>query len=109
MKHRLCEVRGGGSFRRLFAKEKHGFFRCRSCQMITVNPPPTSEVLGGIYGTRHYHAWGVQTGQTGPARSRSLRFGPMVSVGPTLIRVADFCSALRLPPHCSPFLHIAKT
>jgi 2-polyprenyl-3-methyl-5-hydroxy-6-metoxy-1,4-benzoquinol methylase len=74
MKQRLCEVCGSGNFKRLFEKEKHGFFRCRSCQLIRIDPPPTDEVLGGIYGAKYYDAWGVQTGADRVRQLKMLTF-----------------------------------
>jgi 2-polyprenyl-3-methyl-5-hydroxy-6-metoxy-1,4-benzoquinol methylase len=62
---RPCEVCNRAEFRHLFTKDKHDFFRCRSCGLIRINPQPTDEVLGGIYGSKYYNAWGMQTDAEG--------------------------------------------
>ena len=63
MSARACEVCGGGEFRHLSSRNGHQFFRCRSCQLIRIDPQPTDETLARIYGKKYYEAWGVQSGQ----------------------------------------------
>src|ERR1043165_2608602 len=55
-----CEVCDSANFRHLFGKDEHDFFHCRSCQLIRIQPQPTDETLGNIYGGKYYNAWGVQ-------------------------------------------------
>jgi 2-polyprenyl-3-methyl-5-hydroxy-6-metoxy-1,4-benzoquinol methylase len=61
MTARACEVCGGTAFRRLFIRDRHGFFRCRSCRLVRIDPQPTDEVLAAIYSGKYFYAWGVQT------------------------------------------------
>lgn len=55
-----CEVCGSDRFRHLFRKDGHEFYRCRSCQLVRIQPQPTDEVLGNIYGGKYFDSWGVQ-------------------------------------------------
>jgi SAM-dependent methyltransferase len=57
-----CEVCGSVDFLKLFTKEEHDYFQCRSCGLIRLDPQPTDAVLGSIYGGHYYNAWGVQNG-----------------------------------------------
>lgn len=58
---RPCEVCQSADFKHLFVKDRHDFFRCQSCRLIRIDPQPTDEVLAGIYGSKYYDAWGMQT------------------------------------------------
>jgi 2-polyprenyl-3-methyl-5-hydroxy-6-metoxy-1,4-benzoquinol methylase len=61
MTKRLCETCGGAEFRHLFTRNAQGFFRCRSCRLVRIDPQPTDEVLAAIYSGKYFDAWGVQT------------------------------------------------
>ncbi len=71
---RSCEVCGGQNFSRLFEKEGHGFFCCQSCRLVRIDPQPTDEVLGSIYGARYYDAWGAQRGADRVRQLKQLTF-----------------------------------
>src|SRR5579859_1093444 len=62
---RPCEGCHGAEFKHLFTKDKQDFFRCRSCGLIRIDPQPTDVVLAGIYGSKYYDAWGMQTDAEG--------------------------------------------
>jgi SAM-dependent methyltransferase len=62
MTTRSCEVCRGVAFLRLFTKDDHEFYRCRSCRLIRIDPQPTDEVLSVIYDGKYFEAWGVPTG-----------------------------------------------
>jgi 2-polyprenyl-3-methyl-5-hydroxy-6-metoxy-1,4-benzoquinol methylase len=49
------------TFRHLFTRNEHEFYRCRSCRLVRIDPQPTDEVLATIYGGEYFEAWGGQS------------------------------------------------
>jgi 2-polyprenyl-3-methyl-5-hydroxy-6-metoxy-1,4-benzoquinol methylase len=60
---RNCEVCGADDFGSVGEKADHRITRCRRCGLERIDPQPTDETLGRIYGEHYYDAWGLQTDQ----------------------------------------------
>jgi SAM-dependent methyltransferase len=56
---RRCEVCGGEAFSPMFEMVGHRFVRCDACALERIDPQPTDETLGAIYGHHYYDAWGL--------------------------------------------------
>ena len=82
-KFRVCEVCGGGSFRRLFDKHGHHFARCKTCGLERIDPQPSDETLGTIYGKHYYNAWGLHEDEAAVRKQKKATFGFVLdAIGP---------------------------
>jgi hypothetical protein len=76
MSQRICETCGGAEFRLLFTRNRHDFFRCKSCRLVRIDPQPTDEVLSAIYGGSYFEAWGGAKGCQECVATKEGHFSP---------------------------------
>src|SRR4051794_32338780 len=85
---RACEVCSGTQFTALFDKDDHSWVRCRSCALERIDPPPTDDTLGAIYGKHYYDAWGLHSDVSTVSQLKKATFSYVLNQLPPLPRGA---------------------